>query len=306
MSTRNATKVLLAALLVACSSNVLAQSSPAYSTSDLLRAWSWQPPLISGILLAAALYGRGVAVLWRRAGQGAVVGPSRVIAFGLGLLTVFLALVSPIDALGGVLFTGHMIQHLLLMVVAAPLLVVGAPLLPMLWSLPRRARLGAGRWWLLSRRLRAFVDWLTAPSVGWLLYALTLWVWHVPTLYRLALRNGTVHELMHLSFLVAGLLFWWSLLQPLGRRRLNIGMGVLYLFTTTLHSMALALLITLAEEPLYYLRSLGPWGLSPLEDQQLAGLLMWIPPNLIYLGILVTLFLQWMQSIDESRNQAQA
>ena len=245
-------------------------------------------------------------MVWRRAGQGAMVGTSRVIAFGSGLLTVFLALVSPIDALGGVLFTGHMIQHLLLMVIAAPLLVIGAPLLPMLWSLPRAARLGSGRWWLRSRRLRAFVEGLTAPAVGWLLYALTLWVWHVPTLYRLALRNEAVHELMHLSFLAAGLLFWWSLLQPLGRRRLNIGMGILYLFTTTLHGMALAVLITLAREPLYYPRSLGLWGLSPLEDQQLAGLLMWVPPNLIYLGILVTLFFKWMQSIDEMRSRATA
>ena len=235
-----------------------------------------------------------------------MVGSSRVIAFGLGLLAVFLALVSPIDALGSVLFTGHMIQHLLLMVVAAPLLVVGAPLLPMLWSLPRAARLGLGRWWLRSRRLKAILDGVTAPIVGWLLYALTLWVWHVPTLYRLALRNGPVHELMHLSFLVAGLLFWWSLLQPFCRRRMNVGMGILYLFTTTLHSMALAVLITLAPEPLYYLRRVGLWGLSPLEDQQLAGLLMWIPPNLIYLGILVTLFFGWMRSIDEIRNRAQA
>lgn len=282
--------------------------APGVTPADVWYAWSTDPVLLAGLAVVAWLYGRGVRRLWRRAGVGRGVTRPQVAAFGSGLGALYIALVSPLDALGDALFSAHMVQHLLLMLAAAPLLVYGAPLFVVLWALPRRGRTAAGQVWRRAAGLQTAWDALTHPLAAWLLYGLTLWLWHLPALYTWALRNTFVHEVEHFAFLFASTLFWWVLFSPLGRRRLSRGAGVLYLFGTCLHGNVLGLLITLSPTPWYaaYARTTPLWGLAPLEDQQLAGLLMWMPVGLVYAVLAALVFARWMQEMDAARPRSGA
>jgi putative membrane protein len=202
------------------------------------------------------------------------------------MLALFVALVSPLDALGTALFSAHMVQHMVLVLVAVPLLVLGAPQTGLLWALaePRRRRLGA--WWHCATGLRIGWRALSRPLVVWLLHAAALWLWHLPRLYQAALTSELVHLAEHASFLGTALLFWWVLLGGSPRERLNPALGVLYLFSFALQGGLLGALMTFAPAPWYpaYTTTVAAWGLTPLEDQQLAGLIMWVPAGLVYLA----------------------
>lgn len=267
---------------------------------DLAQSWNWRSSTLVLLLGLAVSYGRGVQVVWNRAGVGALVSPGRVLAFAGGLLGLFVAFVSPVDALGGVLFSGHMTQHMLLVIVAAPLLVLGAPLLPLLWALPRHARRTTGRVWRRARSLRALLHGLMHPLVAGALYALVLWAWHAPALYQAALRNETIHEVQHLSFLSSALLLWWTVLQPLGRRRLHQGLTVVLLFFTMLQSAALSAILSFSSRALYpaYADSVERWGLTLIEDQQIAGSIMWVTGNFVLVVALVIVLLSWLRIFD--------
>jgi putative membrane protein len=257
--------------------------------------WLW---LVIGA--SGWLYARGVHRLWRQSAPSAGVSRLQVWAFALGWLTVVLALLSPLDALGGALFSAHMVQHELLMIVAAPLLVLGHPLGPMIWALPPAWRKPAAE---LCRRtgLQSAVRWLSRPLCAWVVGGLMLWVWHIPAWFNAALRNHGVHALQHLCFFVSALLFWWALLQP--RRASRHGLGVLYVFTTAVHSSILGALLTFSGKPWYsaYATSAQAWGLTPLADQELGGLIMWIPGGLIYLGVTLLLMASWLRLSDREQ-----
>jgi putative membrane protein len=215
---------------------------------------------------------------------------------------VAVALLSPLGTLGETVFWGHMVQHLVLVIVAAPLLVLGAPLLPWLWALRPRARRGLGAWWRRARVLPALAALLTTPLVAWGLHTGVLWLWHLPAAYEAALSDDRWHALEHASFLGTACLFWWVVLQPAGRRRLSRGMAVLYVVTTGMQGGLLGALLTFAGRPFYPVQSAGAaeWGLSTLGDQQLAGLIMWLPAGLAYLAAAGTLFVLWLQA-EETR-----
>jgi putative membrane protein len=191
-----------------------------------------------------------------------------------------------------------MSQHEILMLVAAPLLVLGRPLIAFLWALPLNWSRGLGNiakiaW--INRTWRA----LTIPLVAWLVHAVALWTWHIPALFEATLRSDAIHTLQHLSFLLSALLFWWALIHgPQGA--MGYGAAVLYLFTTSVHSGALGALLTIAASVWY--PSYGPltasWGLTPLEDQQLGGLIMWIPASLVYVIAGLALFAGWLREAD--------
>lgn len=271
-------------------------------------AWSWQPWVLLGLALSAWAYGRGVRRLWQRAGPGRVIRYWQAAAFGAGLAAMFVALISPLSALAEALFSAHMVQHLLLTLLAAPLLVLGAPLVPFLWALPKPARHAAGRWWRRSDWARRAWHGISHPLLVWLLYALSFWIWHIPGLYQAALERVWVHELEHISFVIPALLFWWTVIHPLGgRRRLGYGAGALYLFTTALHSSALGALLTFAQRPLYpiYLSSAAAWNLTLLEDQQLAGVIMWVPAGLVYPVSALLLLGIWLQRMENRLNRRQ-
>jgi cytochrome c oxidase assembly factor CtaG len=211
------------------------------------------------------------------------------------VFALFVALISPVAALGEMLFSAHMVQHLTIMLVAAPLLVAGAPLLAMLWALPQPWRRGIGRWWRRSPRVRLAIAWITAPLLVWLMQLAAMWVWHAPGLYQAALRSEWVHALEHVTLLVAGLLFWWIVLQPTGRRRLSYAATMVFIATTLMQSGALGALLSFAQRPWYPAHAAGAaaWHLTPLADQQLAGVIMWVPMDLIYLAAAALIFMRW-------------
>lgn len=253
-------------------------------------------PIALGLVAADAAYLLGLARLWRAAGRGVGVSLLRAGAYLLGVTVLFVALVSPLEVLAGRFFSAHMFQHLLLVLVAAPLLVAGAPVYALLWALPLNSRKALARGWQ-GLRARRGLRWLAHPLAAWLLFVLTFWGWHIPGLYEAAVRSPAVHALEHLSMLVTAALYWEALVQPLGRRRLSRGAGVLYLFATALQGSLLGALLTFAPRPLYpeYARLLLAMGYDPLADQQLAGLIMWVPSGVVYLvwaGVMFTLWLQ--------------
>jgi putative membrane protein len=257
---------------------------------DLWSAWTWSPTVLAGLAAAAYAYTRGLRALWTRAGRGRVVSGWRAASYFAGLASVFIALVSPVDAIGGALFSVHMTQHLLLIMVAAPLIVLGDPVTVTLWAFPVRWRRRIGLAFRQTGWLRAAWGALTIAPIAWSIHVVTLWLWHAPIFYEMALRSETVHEFEHATFFVTALLFWWLLFAPHGRR-LSIGVKVAYLFAAMLQGTILGAVITFARHPWYvsYFGTTKAWGLTPLEDQQLAGLIMWIPAGLIYLAALLPL-----------------
>jgi cytochrome c oxidase assembly factor CtaG len=218
-----------------------------------------------------------------------------LLAFCCGWLALVVALLSPLDEWSETLFVAHMAQHELLMVVAAPLVALSSPLVAILWALPATGRL---RLLETIRRPAIVSGWtiLSAPPTVWMLHALALWVWHLPWLYDAALEHEGVHAIQHLCFFATAALFWWSLVR--GRYgRLGYGAAVLYLFATALHSSVLGALIAFSPDVWYpvYASTSRAWGLTPLEDQQLAGFLMWVPAGLVFVIGGLAFFAAWLR-----------
>ena len=232
---------------------------------DVWSSWNRDPFLILGLLLAAVLYARGIRRLWQRAGTGRGVSLWRVAAFAGGLLALVVALVSPPDAMSGALFSAHMVQHVLLMLAAAPLLVIGGSPVALGWMLPR-----GPAWQRLS-----------SPGLIWAVHLLVLWLWHLPALYEAALLDESIHVAEHLSFLARPCLpgrCCTISASPSHRRSLLVQHMLL--------SGLLGVLFVFSESIWYPAHSLLPygWGLTPLQDQQLAGVIMWVPAGLVYLA----------------------
>jgi putative membrane protein len=254
--------------------------------------WTWYPWVTLPLAVSGGLYLFGVARLWRRAGIGRGVRPWQAGCFGLGWALLVLALVAPLHWLGGRLFVAHMVEHEILMTAAAPLLVLSRPV-AMLWAVPTPARRSIGR--LGQGPMARSWARLTNPLVATMLHGAALWAWHAPALYQAALSDPWIHWLQHLCFFGTALLFWRALLQ--GREReLAYGAAVFYLFATSLHTGFLGVLLAFARRPIYPAQTAGAaeWGLTPLEDQQLAGLFMWVPAGLIYAGVALALAGLWI------------
>jgi cytochrome c oxidase assembly factor CtaG len=223
----------------------------------------------------------------------------------VGLLAVAAALVSPLDAAADHLLSAHMAQHLLLVVVAAPLLIVGSPVLAMSRVVPdgwRRVTRRWGRWGSVGVARRT----LTNPVASLFLVTAVLWAWHVPSLYEAAVENPFLHLVEHAAFLGTALLFWWVALQPSGPRRLSRGADVLYVLAGALQSGALGALLAFASSPIYplYVYRTAVWGASPVTDQQLAGLLMWVPSFVVYLMAAGALFVAWLRASEREARRA--
>jgi len=272
---------------------------------DLWEAWNLDPVLLLGLAAGGVVYLRGLRALRQRAGRGRAATARQALAFTSGWAVLAFALLSPLDALSGALFTAHMLQHILLMLVAAPLLVLGLTPALLAWSLPAGWRGPAFSLRFLPP-LAAAGRFLRQPLSAWLLQALALWLWHAPALYQAALANEGLHALEHLSLLGAALLFWWALLHPQGARGFGLGWRLLYLFTTALHSGLLGALLTFSPQVWYPRQSTaaGLWGFTPLEDQHLAGALMWVPAGVVYLCGALWLFASLLISMEREEQAA--
>jgi cytochrome c oxidase assembly factor CtaG len=276
--------ICIAAYLHAGEENI----SPAHWFS----AWSWEPLVVVALAVSGALYIAGAIRMRGRSPE--VLRRWEIAAFISGWFSLVVALVSPLHRLGSVLFSAHMTQHELLMLIAAPLLIIGRAELVMLWAFPLRTRVQLSSWKRVGIFSRAWLA-LTAPLAVWLIHGATLWIWHLPSLYQATLESEWVHAAQHTCFLATALLFWWTLIH--GRHgRLAYGAAVAYVFTTGLHSSALGALLTFAPTlwyPIYDGRT-SAWGLSALEDQQLGGLIMWVPAGIVFIVVGLALFAAWL------------
>lgn len=260
------------------------------TTGDvLLRAWSWEPSVVAGcVCLAAGYLLLARPLTWR------------AMAYFAGVLVLLLSLVSPLDLLGDTyLFSAHMAQHLLLVLIVPPLLLAGL-------SPAHSRRLLAQP--VLARAVRV----LTTPVLAWLLATSALWVWHLPALYEAALRSEPLHIVEHLFFLGTALLFWWPVVAPAGGERPMVFWAELvYLFSAALGSTLLGVILTLGPAGIYPAYTspadrLGilplireGWGLSPAADQQLGGVLMWVPGGGVYLLAILAAFARWFNEPED-------
>jgi putative membrane protein len=255
--------------------------------------WSFDPKVTLPLAISMLIYVTGVVQLWKHAGVGKGVRKWQVRCFAFGWAFLALALVAPLHWLGERLFVAHMVEHEVLMTVSAPLLVIARPYGAMLWGLPLIWRVRLGHALQKSAFLRVW-SFLIDPAVATALHAIAIWAWHVPGLFDAALQNPWVHWAQHLSFFLTALLFWRALLGA----NLQVeaeGLAVLYLFITALHCSLLGVLITLARKPLYPSQaSMALWGLTPLQDQQAAGLVMWIPPGIVYTAAALFAAARWI------------
>ena len=264
--------------------------------------WHIHPSIALGVLLLAGAYLAGAGPLRQRYGWAERPDLRRGLTFGLGLLLLFLALQSPLHDLGDeYLFSAHMTQHMLLILVVAPLFLLGTP------------------GWLLRPMLRhrpviAAARYLTRPVTAIVLFNLTLLLWHLPGPYESALEFRGVHVVEHLLFLGTSLLMWWPVLSPVGELpRLFPPAQMLYLFVQSLLPAVLGAFITFTTDQLYPFYAEAPrvYNISPLTDQQLGGLIMKIPGTLVFWGAITVIFFSWAnreqaaEDAEKERSEAQ-
>jgi cytochrome c oxidase assembly factor CtaG len=257
-------------------------------------AW---PEIVLALLLAVVLgrYLDGLASLRRRARAGRSLLHRRAVCFLAGCLALAVALLSPLHGLAERFFWVHMIEHELLMVVAAPLLVAARPAAVLLWSVPLAWRTGLSGGFV-GLAFRRVWDAMTRPLVAWSLHTAALWLWHLPSLFDAALDSEFVHALQHTTFLAVAIVYWSSLVRA--RHGLaSRGAAVFSLFATSMQCGVLGALLALGPRPLYAAYTRAP-ALDPVVDQHLAGLVMWVPVSVIYGVAAIPLLLAWLREAD--------
>lgn len=267
--------------------------------------WSWDPQVLIGLALAAVLFVVGVRYS-RRAGLTRAISSWRVSAYFLGLLSIYVALQSPLDAWANMYLTAHMIQHILLIYVAAPLLVLSAPLMLVWRAVPISARRDTLRWGLRHPRLRhtlsAIGTFFTQPNVVWVLFVGDFLAWHLPTLYNLALENQTIHDAEHMLFLGTALLYWAQIINcaPL-HPRMGYGERALYLFTSSMTMGIVSLALVYVPTPIYayYAMHAVPGGPGAVIDQAAAGAIMNVAVAPIFGVAFCILAWKWLESDEE-------
>ena len=296
------TGLAIAVLQVVVVGDARAHTEVRPTPDNLWKVWEPDPLVAIALVLGSWLYLRGTAELWRRAGTDRGVRRWQIWSFFGGVVTFALAKLSPLDALAGALFSAHMVQHLVVFLVSPMLFAASRPLLPMLWALPESWRHSVIRWWA-SRRIVSGIwhgvnHWITVL----LFYAGVMWLWHVPALYEAALENLLLHEIEHVTFAAAAFMFWSAVLDAGRPEGIGHGVALLMVFVTALHSSALGSLLTFANFPMYASHELytAAWGYTPLEDQQLAGVIMWVPMGIWFTIVALALVGFWIRAAEQS------
>ena len=286
----------------------------AFYSVKTIWVWSWEPSILIGLALWTLGYILLVGPIRKRKGWTPILSWKRQALFHLGTLMAFVALVTPLDHLSDIyLLSAHMIQHMLLLLVAPPLWLLGMP----------------NGWfdaYITSGRVQKFLRWITNPVVAFLIYNFVFWGWHVPTFYDAALYNGYLHIIEHIMFLCVAFIGWWPVLGflPKTAPRASYPVQMLYLFATMVSSTLLGALISLATSPIYPFYLNAPlvsgviplpafangsrlWGLSIMDDQQIAGLIMWVPVNTLYFIEFMAMLNLWFRreekkDLEESKS----
>jgi putative membrane protein len=273
---------ILAAVALLAPTAALAHATTLPVTPQTLwQNWSFEPWIVIPLFALHWLYGRGLSRLWASAGRGRGISVAQAGCFLAGEAAFVLALISPLDALGSTLQAAHMTQHMLLIAVAPPLLLMGRPEAAFGWALGAHG----GR---ALARLRTELAFLAAPVAAAALHAAAIWAWHLPSLYHAALENDFVHWLEHIAFFSTGMLLWSVLLRGV-KRPAHAPAAMAAGLATILHSGFLAALFTFSPVLFYpwYDGRAQLWDLTPLADQQLAGLIMWVPGMPVYLAVIL-------------------
>lgn len=259
---------------------------------------------LGALALAAALYALGLRRLWREAGTGQGIRRVEALAYGGGLAATAVALAPPLDRASVELFSAHMAQHQLLLLVAPPLLVAGRPHVAALFALGGGGRAAAAATVRRPGFRRAWGA-LTAPSTAAVLHAAAIWGWHVPRLWDAALLDPRLHAVQHVTFFGTAVLFWWAMLR--GRwGRAGYGVAVLYVFATAVHTSALGALLAYARTVWYPANASGAEPAAALGDQQLGGLVMWIPSGALLTLLGVGLFAAWLGELERRSGEARS
>jgi putative membrane protein len=269
-------------------------------------SFSWDPWGLAVIAAASGGYALGLRALRAAGVRPAAVRGWQIACYVGGVIALVVALVSPLDSLSDLRFAAHMSQHELLMVVAAPLMVLGRPFFVYLWALPvtwRRRAASA----LASPSLKVARAFFGAPLLVLTLHALIRWIWHIPALFEGAMEHDALHAFQHFTFFASAAWLWWTVLH--GRfGRAGYGVGLLFVFVTAFHTSLLAALLTTAPEgfyPIYAERGLDA-GAELLEDQELGGLLMWVPSAVVLLVSALALFIAWLGEAERRARRADA
>lgn len=270
--------------------------------------WGGDPLVLTGLILAAWCHARGVTNIWERVGAGRVVRRWQVWSWAAGLMALFVALASPLEALAATLFSAHMAQHVLLTLVAAPLLAASAPVLPLLQGLPHGARRRAARWHGRAHRLRGITRHAAWPFAAAALYTGATWLWHLPGPYEAALRSDLIHAVEHVTLLGAGVLLWWAVFETGRHSTFGYGTGIAVVFLASLGHGGLGALLTFSPQVLYahYHGTAAAWGTDALTDQHLAGVIMWAPGKLVHGVAVVVLALAWLRAVEARARQRAA
>jgi putative membrane protein len=252
-----------------------------------LPGWEFEPSIVAPLLITAGMYGFG----WHRCSAYRPRARWELALFVSGWLVLAAALLSPLHPLGEELFFAHMAQHEVLMLAAAPLLVFSRMDQIVPWALPITLR----RKFLQTFHLRLF----HSSSLALVVHAIAIWGWHIPSPYQASVRSEFVHALQHLSFLLSAFWFWWVLFYSMTSKRMY-GSAVAYVFVTGVHTSVLGAILTFSGHIWYpiYETTAPQFGLSSSLDQQLGGLLMWIPANLVYIAIGLWLLRAWIIESD--------
>ena len=273
------------------------------SPQDLWSTWTVDASVTLPLAAFVVLYSAGLFRLARRSASIWRTQRWRFASFAAGLAALLVALVSPLDGLGDSLFSAHMGQHMILMLVAAPLLVLAVPLPILLLGLPRGVRrplVGATARHRMWRRATA---WLVSPWVVAIIQLAVLWGWHAPPLFRAAQADEGVHTLMHLSFFGAAVLFWWAVITAASKPGSAALRAVAPTLVTMKFSSFLGVFLLYAHQPIYpeiYAGTAAAWGTTALEDQQRAALVMLAPGAVVYFLTAVALMAIWLQRLEKA------
>ena len=260
-----------------------------------MKTWNLEPGVIGGLILSAFLYYRGALRMRRPSLAGRGVSGREAVCFAVGWLAVFIALVSPLHALGETLFSARIAQHVLLALLAAPMLALGRPLTAFSWAPPAEWR-WLGRAGVNTRALvlrRTFIG----PIAAWLIYAAMLWLWHTPPLFQVALESDLAGAAQRLSLLLSAFIFCDALIRGCDRQ-MRYGAAIIYVFTACAHTTLLGALLADASTvwyPFYEASATVRGALTPLEDQRLGGLLILVPATAIYATVGVSLLVAWLR-----------
>ena len=266
-----------------------------HSLAFFFTKWDFTDPLAFLACFASTTYVAGILRLKLQSGRFLFTFRQTGTAVG-GFFFLILALAGPFDVFAYQAFWPHMVQHLLLSMVAAPLLLISNPLPVFLWTLPRLMREGAGELLRPRGKIQNILRLIIRPRVTLPFYILILYAWHVPDLFTMAITNSLVHYLQHFTFFLSAILFWWPIIGPAPiRSKLNYPQRLIYLVSVITPTALIAAIITLSTGVIYdhYLSTSRHWQISALEDQTIAGIIMWIPGNLVYLASLTIIFFTW-------------